>query len=130
MAECESPMANPGGKSTMLGQWRIVLRQAEEMARAGRFDEALTLASRPDVADHRQAVQLRGKLAMDLIGRATRRGDADDLAGAMDDLDLAERFGAAPDALAAARLRLADRVAEEVRIHLQGGEPSRVVERV
>jgi len=31
----------------MLGQWRIVLRQAEEAARAGRFDEALALANRP-----------------------------------------------------------------------------------
>ena len=33
-------MVNPGGESTMLGHWRIVLRQAEEAARAGRYDEA------------------------------------------------------------------------------------------
>jgi hypothetical protein len=123
-------MVNPDGKSTMLGQWRIILRQAEEMARAGRFDEAFVLASRADVADHRQAVQLRGRLAQELIARANRRGDADDLAGAIDDLDLAERFGAAPDALASARLSLADRVAEEVRMHLDAGEPALVVERV
>jgi hypothetical protein len=123
-------MVNPGGKSTMLGQWRIVLRQAEEMARAGRFDEAFSLASRSDVADHRQAIQLRGRLTQEMIGRATRRGDADDLAGAMDDLDLAERFGAAPDALAAARLNLAGQVGEEVRRHLDAGEPARVIERV
>ena len=63
-------MVNPGGKSTMLGHWRIVLRQAEEAARAGRFDEALALASRPDVADHHHAVQLRGRLALDLVARA------------------------------------------------------------
>ena len=67
-------MVNPDGKSTMLGHWRIVLRQAEEAARAGRFDEALALASRPDVADHHHAVQLRGRLALDLIARAARRG--------------------------------------------------------
>ena len=79
----------------MLGHWRIVLRQAEEAARAGRYDEALALASRPDVADHHHAVQLRGRLALDLIARAGRRGEADDLAGAIDDLDLAERLGAA-----------------------------------
>src|SRR5206468_5803180 len=48
----DPPMVNSGGKSIMLGHWRIVLRQAEEAARAGRFDEALALASRPDVADH------------------------------------------------------------------------------
>jgi FHA domain-containing protein len=123
-------MVNPDGKSTMLGQWRIVLRQAEEMARAGRFDEALSLANRPDVADHRQAVQLRGRLALDLIARAARRAEADDLAGAMDDLELAERFGAAPDTLATARLRVADEVAKEVRLQLDAGEPARVVERV
>jgi hypothetical protein len=123
-------MVNPDGKSTMLGQWRIVLRQAEELARAGRFTDALALANRPDVADHRQAVQLRGRLVQDLIAQATRRGKADDLAGAMNDLDLAEQFGAAPDALAAARLSLADRVADEVRVHLDAGDPSRVVEQV
>ena len=33
-------MVNQGGESTMLGQWRIVLRQAEEAARRGRFEEA------------------------------------------------------------------------------------------
>src|SRR5947209_6233926 len=108
-------MVQSGGKSTMLGQWRIILRQAEEAARSGRYDEALTLSSRPDVADHHHAVQLRGRLAQELIARAGRRGDADDLTGALDDLGLAERLGAAPDALAAARLKLADRIAGEVR---------------
>ena len=62
-------MANPGGKSTMLGHWRMVLRQAEEAARAGRYDEALALASRPDVADHHHAVRLRAKLAQGTKGR-------------------------------------------------------------
>ncbi|MGE5755134.1 MAG: FHA domain-containing protein [Planctomycetaceae bacterium] len=123
-------MVHPGGKSTMLGHWRIVLRQAEEAARAGRYDEALALAGRPDVADHHHAVQLRARLALDLVARAARRGEADDLAGAIDDLQLAERLGAAPDTLAAARLSLADRVAVEVRADLDAGEPARVIERI
>lgn len=123
-------MVNPDGNSTMLGQWRIVLRQAEELARAGRFEEAWALASRPDVADHRHAVQLRSRITLDLIARASRRADADDVAGALDELDLAERLGAAPDTLASARLSLADHVADEVRRHLDAGEPARVVERV
>ena len=58
----------------MLGHWRIVLRQAEEAARVGRFEEAYALANRPDVADHHHAVQFRSRLALDLIARATRRG--------------------------------------------------------
>ena len=123
-------MVNPGGESTMLGQWRIVLRQAEEAARLGRYEEAYALATRPGVADHHHAVQFRSRLALDLIARATRRGGVDDLAGAIEDLDLAERIGAPPDSLAAARLNLADRVADEVRVDLDAGEPVRVLERV
>src|SRR4051812_33130467 len=130
MAESGSPMVNPGGKSIMLGHWRIVLRQAEEAARAGRYDEALALAGRPDVADHHNAVQLRARLTHELVARAGRRGAADDLAGAIDDLQLAERMGAPPDTLAAARLSLADLVAAEVRTDLDAGEPGRVLERV
>ncbi len=123
-------MVKPGGNRTMLGQWRIVLRQAEEAARAGRYGEALALVSRPDVADHHHAVQLRNRLAPELIARASRRGGADDVAGAVEDLDLAERLGAPPDALAAARLSLADLVAPEIRADLDAGEPARVVDRI
>ena len=130
MAERDIPMVNPGGESTMLGHWRIVLRQAEEAARAGRYEEAYALASRPDVADHHQAVQFRGRLGLDLIARANRRGAADDLTGAIDDLYLAERIGAPPDSLAAARLSLADRVADEIRADLDAGEPARALERI
>jgi hypothetical protein len=114
----------------MLGQWRIVLRQAEEAVRGGRFDEALALANRPDVSDHQQAVQLRVRLVMDLIARALRRAEVDDLVGAIDDLDQAERFGAPPDSLAAARLNLADRVADEVRARLDAGDPDHVLDRI
>jgi hypothetical protein len=123
-------MVNPGGKSTMLGHWRIALRQAEESARAGRLDEAIALVSRPDVADHRLALRLRSRLALELVGRAARRAEADDTAGALGDLELAEKSGAPPDTLAAARLRLAEQVSAEVRDHLDAGEPARVVERV
>lgn len=123
-------MVNPGGESTMLGQWRIVLRQAEEAARLGRFEEAYALASRADVADHHHAVQFRSRLALDLIARATRRGAVDDLAGAIEDLNLAERMGAPPDSLAAARLSLSERVADEVRSDLDTGEPVRALERI
>ena len=123
-------MVNTGGESTMLGLWRVVLRQAEEAARVGRYEEAFALASRPDIADHHQAVQFRGRLGLDLIARANRRGASDDTAGAIDDLYLAERLGAPPDSLAAARLSLADRVADEIRASLDAGEPAHVLERI
>ena len=130
MVESGIPMVNPGGESTMLGQWRIVLRQAEEAARAGRYDEAFALASRADVADHNQSVQFRGRLGLDLLARANRRATADDQAGAIEDLCLAERIGAPADSLAAARLSLADRVADEIRADLDAGEPARVLQRI
>lgn len=123
-------MLTPGGRSIMLGHWRIALRQAEELARAGRFDEALALVNRQGAADHRLADKLRNRLVLDLVARASRRAEADDVSGAIADLNLADRHGVAPDVLAAARLRLADRVAAEVRLHLDAGEPGRVVEMV
>ncbi|QDV35110.1 FHA domain-containing protein [Tautonia plasticadhaerens] len=121
---------NQGGNSTMLGHWRVVLKQAEESAKAGRLDEALALAARADVADHRQAVQLRGKWTLELVKRAARRAEADDLDGALGDLDTAESFGAAPDVLAASRLKLADLVAEDLKTDLAAGEPDRAVDRI
>jgi len=124
------PMVKPDGKATMLGQWRIALRQAEDAAKAGRYDEAIALATRPDVAGHHHAAALRDRMAHDLIARGTRRAEADDLAGAVEDFRLAESLGVGPDTLAAARLNVADRVAVEVRIDLEAGEPGRVVERV
>jgi hypothetical protein len=113
----------------MLGQWRVTLRQAEEAARAGRVEEALGLLARPELAEHRQGVQLAAKLARDLLDRGKRRAGSEDLAGALDDFDLAERHGAPPDLLAAARLTVADRAAEELRRSLEAGDPARVLER-
>ena len=123
-------MVKPGGELAMLGQWRIVMKQAEEAAKAGRFDEALALAGRPDVFDHKQMVVLRGRLAEALLGRATRRAESDDSAGAIADLDLADRHGAPPDLLATARSKVADRVADEVRATLDAGDPAKVADRV
>ena len=92
-------------------------------ARLGRFEEAYALANRAGVADHLHAVQFRTRLALDLIARASRRGGVDDLPGAIDDLNLAERIGAPPDSLAAARLNLADQVAEEIQADLGSRQP-------
>lgn len=122
------PMVHMGGETTMLGQWRVIVRQAEEAAKAGRFEEALLLLSRPDTADFRQAVQLRQQTCENLIARAGRRGRSDDLQGAIADLALAEQHGAPPDRLATERLGLADHVADELEQRLRAGDPARVQE--
>jgi len=123
-------MVTPDGQSTMLGQWRVALKQAEDAAHAGRIDEALALASRPDVVDSRSMVRLRDRLGLDLVARSTRRAEADDLAGAIDDLGRAEGLNVAPDLLAKARLALADLVAGEIGVDLDAGDPGRAVERI
>jgi hypothetical protein len=113
----------------MLGQWRVTLRQAEEAARAGRIEDALNLVKRPELAEHRQGIQLAARLVRELLERGQRRAAADDWAGALDDFDLAERHGAPPDRLAAVRLEIADRVARELSQSLEAGDPDRVLER-
>ena len=122
------PMVQSGSESTMLGQWRVVIKQAEEAGRAGRLDEALALLGREDVAEYRQAVQLRGRLTLDLVEHTLRRAAADDVEGAVSDLNLAEAHGAAPDVMATARHKVADRVAEELRLDFEAGDPGRVIE--
>lgn len=106
------------------------MKQAEDAAQAGRIDEALALASRPDVADSRPMVRLRDRLGLDLVARGARRAEADDLAGAIEDLGRAEGLNVPPDVLAKARLALADRVVAEVDAALDAGDPGRSAERV
>jgi tetratricopeptide (TPR) repeat protein len=123
-------MVHPGDKSTMLGQWRVVLRQAEELSRAGRYEDAYALISRPDVAEFRQVSLFRTRLGVDLLDRAVRRAAADDLEGAGADIALAARQQAPPDALATARHKLADRIATDLRVDFEAGDPGRVAEGV
>jgi hypothetical protein len=123
-------MATTDSNSSMLGQWRIVLKQAEESARAGRFEEALELVARADVSDHRAAIQWRSKWAQELIARASRRAKSDDIAGAIADLAIAEKHQAPPDVMAAARLKIADSLVDEIHSLMESGEPSRAVDRI
>ncbi|MDX2035012.1 MAG: FHA domain-containing protein [Isosphaeraceae bacterium] len=114
----------------MLGHWRNKLELAESAAKAGRYDEAIALTAQPDVAEHHHTAVLRSKIALDLIARAGRRAEADDVLGAVDDLRVAESLGVGPDTLAAARLTIADKVAVELKADLEAGDPARVAERI
>ena len=123
-------MVTPDGQSTMLGHWRVAVKQAEDAAQAGRIDEALALAARPDVADSRSMVRLRDRLGLDLVARGGRRAEADDLDGAIEDLGRAEGLNVPPDILARARRALADRVGGEIAALLDAGDPGRAIERI
>ena len=113
----------------MLGHWRMVLRQAEDPRGWGGSRRHSRL-SPPRRRGPPSCGSVPQPARAGLIARATRRGAVDDLNGAVEDLDLAERMGAPPDSLAAARLSLADRVVEEVRADLDAGEPARALERI
>jgi hypothetical protein len=126
-----TPTLDPmDGRATMLGNWRVVLRQAEEAAKAGRYDEALALTARPDVAEFRQAVQIRARLTRELVARAARRAAAEDIDGAIVDLALAEVHHAPPDELASTRRQLAVLASGDIERAFQAAEPSRALERV
>ena len=108
----------------MFGQWRLTLQQAEQALRSERFDEALELVRRPEVADHRQAGQLRDRIAVRLIERAgehLRRGHSQ---AAWRDLRQAEQAGAAGATVESVRADLIGRGAAEVRSALDAGIPS------
>src|SRR5207248_706673 len=92
-------MVKSDGKSTMLGQWRIALRQADDAARAGRFDEELAKNKIGGPALRRaKEVAEAWKNALD----EARRGE---FGRAHEQLDRAERLagGTAQAALASAR---------------------------
>ncbi len=106
----------------MLGQSRITIRQASELAKSGRFTEAYRLLDEPRVAGHRLAIQLRDRMADQLLARATRRATAEDLAGALDDLRLADQEQVPPDRLAEVRKSLAEPACERVHLLLVEGD--------
>ena len=62
------------------------LKQAEKALAQGRFEEALKLASEPEIAVHRRAEQVRVKARQALLERAERRLQGGNLAGARRDL--------------------------------------------
>jgi tetratricopeptide (TPR) repeat protein len=111
----------------MFGQWRLTLRQAEEAARAERFEEALELAARPDVASRFQANKLRNRIALLLIKRAEQHVRSGQSQAAWDDLRAAERAGAPRDKVAVVRGELAERGAKDVLAALNAGDSAQAV---
>src|SRR5262245_17620660 len=111
----------------MFGQWRLTLRQAEEAARAERFEEALELAARPALANHLQAGKLRNQIALLLVKRAEQHVRLGQSQAAWDDLREAERAGAPRDKLAAVRAELTERGARDMRAALDAGDPAQAI---
>ena len=111
----------------MFAQWRLTLRQAEEAVRADRFEEALELARRPEVADHCQAGQLRNRVALRLVERACEHARQGHSQAAWHDLRQAELAGAPSTKLVQVRGELTDRGAQEVQAALDTGAPNQAM---
>jgi len=111
----------------MFGQWRLTLRQAEEAVRAERFEEALDLARRPELADHRLAGKLRERIALRLIDRARQQLRLGQSHAAWQDLREAERAGAPGGQLAEARSELTERASAEIRSALDACDPRQAI---
>ncbi len=107
----------------MFGQWRLTLCQAEEALRSERFEEALELARRPELADHRQAVRLRDRIAGRLLDRAQEHLGQGHSHAAWNDLRQAELAGAPGARVESVRAELAERGVAEVRAALDAGNP-------
>lgn len=111
----------------MFAQWRLTLRQAEEAVRADRFEEALELARRPEVADQRQAGQLRNRIALQLVERAREHVRQGHSQAAWHDLRQAELAGAPTPKVVQVRGELTERGAAEIRAALDAGDPSQAM---
>jgi tetratricopeptide (TPR) repeat protein len=111
----------------MFAQWRLTLRQAEEAVRAERFEEALELARRPEVADHCRAGQLRNRVALQLVERAREHVRQGHSQAAWHDLRQAELAGAPNAKVTQVRGELTERGAAEVRAALDAGDPSQAM---
>src|SRR5882762_3968462 len=111
----------------MFGQWRLTLRQAEEAIRSERFEEALELARRPEIADHRQAGVLRDKIAARLVDRAREHLQQGHSQAAWHDLRQAELAGALSAKVVSVRDELTERGAAEVRAALDAGNPGQAI---
>ena len=107
----------------MFGSWRLTLRQVEEAVRLDRLDEALELAGRPDVADHRKAVRLRARIAARLAERAREQMQQGHSQAAWRDLRRAEQAGAPAMKLVSVRGEFMKQGLAEVRDYLDMGNP-------
>jgi hypothetical protein len=111
----------------MFAQWRLTLRRAEEAVRSERFEEALELARRPEVADRCQAGQLRNRIALRFIDRArehVRQGHSN---AAWHDLRQAELAGAPTPKVVQVRGELTARGAAEIRQALDAADPNQAM---
>jgi hypothetical protein len=112
----------------MLGSGWLTLRQVRAALQNGRLEEAQQLLGQPSARGHRKSWALLAELTHGYVERGRRHLKQQNLAGAWDDLVRAERL--APTDAGARKLRedLTTIGFQQLRGHLEAGEPQRAVE--
>lgn len=112
----------------MIGEWRILLRQAEDALRCGRLEEALSLVKRPELAERREVVTLRDRTVRAVLARGHEHIQNDRSEAAWRDVAMVEASDVTGADLESLRAELTKRVVAEMDVYLQSGDPRAVVQ--
>jgi hypothetical protein len=111
-----------GWVAAMFQAWRLKLREAEEMLRAGQLDEAGDMLLEEDLRQFLPGRRLSTQVAAELSERAKRRAIQGDLTSAWRDLHHARQLAGEIESVVAAKQELAAVGMREVESGIAAGE--------
>src|SRR5437868_15426473 len=112
----------------MLGSGWLTLRQVRAALQNGRLEEAQQLLDQPSARGHRKSWALLADLTRGYVERGGRHLKQQNLAGAWDDLVRAEQLAPTDAGALALRDELTRLGFQQLRTHLESGEPQRALE--
>jgi hypothetical protein len=112
----------------MLGSGWLTLRQVRAALQNGRLEEAQQLLAQPSVRGHRKSWALLAQLTSGYVDRGGRHLNQQNLAGAWDDLVRAEQLAPTDAGARTLRDELTRVGFQQLRAHLEAGEPQRALE--
>ncbi len=112
----------------MLGSGWLTLRQVRAALQNGRLEEAQQLLGQPSARGHRKSWALLEQLTRGYVARGERHLKQENLAGAWDDLVRAEQLAPTDPVARQLREELTRLGFQQLREHLEAGEPQRALE--
>jgi hypothetical protein len=110
--------------------WRTHLRAAQQASELGRLDEAAQRVAAHELRQYKPGEDFARQLALEYLGRALRRAEEDNLAGACHDLAQAKTLGGADEVWLDAQTRLSKLVLRTVERLLIAGDYSAAQQRL
>lgn len=111
----------------MFQSWRFKLREAEEAAEHGQFDEACRLLLQSDLRQYLPGKRLSMRVACDLSQRARQRVIQGDLTAGWRDLQSAQALAGDVQAVLAARQDIVSLALGEAESFIENGDPARAI---